>query len=309
MPVAASSTIAVVGATATGKSDLALDLAERLGGEVVNTDSMQVYRGMDIGTAKLDLAERRGIPHHLIDILDIGESASVADFQRLARATIEDCVARGVVPVLVGGSALYMRAVLDRLDFPGTDPVLRRRLESELAELGAAVLYARLGDVDPAAAAAIEPANGRRIVRALEVVELTGGPFLARLPEPSYARPGTVQIGVDIDRPTLDQRIEQRVERMWQDGLVEEVRGLARHGLQGSRTASQALGYRQVLSFLAGEVTEAQAMEQTVVGTRRFARRQDAWFRKDPRVTWVTWDDEGRVTRACEAVGYSRPTR
>ncbi|MGI9157557.1 MAG: tRNA (adenosine(37)-N6)-dimethylallyltransferase MiaA [Marmoricola sp.] len=302
MPGAAPPIVAVVGATAAGKSELALDLAERLGGEVVNTDSMQVYRGMDIGTAKLPNAERRGIPHHLVDILDIARTASVAEFQGLARAAIEDCAGRGVVPVLVGGSALYTRAVLDRLDFPGTDPMLRQRLETELAEAGTAALYARLAVVDPAAAAAIEPANGRRIVRALEVVELTGGPFLARLPEPSYARPGTVQIGVDIDRPTLDRRIALRVGRMWREGLVEEVRALLGHGLRESRTASQALGYRQVLAFLAGDVTEAEAREQTVVGTRRFARRQDAWFRKDARVTWVVWNDERRVDRACEAV-------
>jgi tRNA dimethylallyltransferase len=279
--------VAVVGATAAGKSELALDLAERLHGEVVNTDSMQVYRGMDIGTAKLSVADRRGVPHHLVDVLDVHEEASVAEFQRLARAVVADCRSRGVVPVLVGGSALYTRAVLDVLEFPGTDPDLRRRLEHDLVEQGAAALHARLREVDPEAAGHIEPANGRRIVRALEVVELTGAPFVARLPAPSYHYAEAVQVGVDIDRPTLDERIGRRVDRMWADGLVEEVRALEARGLRESRTASRALGYQQVLAFLAGETTEDEARSRTVTGTRRFVRRQDAWFRKDPRVTWV----------------------
>ena len=279
--------IAVVGATAAGKSELALDLADHLGGEVVNTDSMQLYRGMDIGTAKLPVSERRGIRHHLVDVLDVREEASVAEFQAQARAVVEDCRARGVVPVLVGGSALYTRAVLDRLDFPGTDPVVRRRLEDDLAELGPAALHDRLRGLDPEAAGHIEKANGRRIVRALEVVELTGGPFAARMPPPSYVYPEAVQLGVDIDRTVLDERITRRVDRMWADGLVEEVRRLETLGLRESRTASRALGYQQVLAFLAGEVDEEESRRRTVVGTRRFARRQDAWFRKDPRVRWV----------------------
>ncbi len=295
--------VAVVGATAAGKSELALDLAGHLGGEVVNTDSMQLYRGMDIGTAKLPLSERRGITHHLLDVLDVHEEASVAEFQARARVVVEDCRARGVVPVLVGGSALYTRAVLDRLEFPGTDPEVRRRLEGELEADGAAVLHARLREVDPEAASHIEPANGRRVVRALEVVELTGEPFVARLPRPSYLVPETVQIGVDIDRPALDERIARRVEAMWADGLVEEVRRLERHGLRTSRTASRALGYQQVLAFLAGTTTEDEARERTVTGTRRFVRRQDAWFRKDPRVVWVAHDDQQRVGRALDAIG------
>ncbi|WP_232524934.1 tRNA (adenosine(37)-N6)-dimethylallyltransferase MiaA [Nocardioides mangrovicus] len=285
--------VAVVGATASGKSDLALDLAERLGGEVVNTDAMAIYRGMDIGTAKLPPDQRRGLPHHLLDLLEVHEEASVAVFQRLAREVVDDVRARGRVPVLVGGSALYTRAVVDRLDFPGTDPAVRGRLEAELAEQGAGVLHARLREADPVAAAAIEPGNGRRIVRALEVVELTGS-FRATLPEPVYLHPETVQIGVDIDRPTLDARIERRVEQMWQAGLVEEVRGL----VAPSRTASRALGYAQVLEHLAGQTSEEEAKRRTVVGTRRFARRQDAWFRKDPRVHWVRHDDPDRLGRA-----------
>jgi len=302
MPAAAPPIVAVVGATAAGKSDLALDLAERLGGEVVNTDSMQVYRGMDIGTAKLPVAERRGIPHHLIDILDIGESASVAEFQRIARTAIEDCVGRGVAPVLVGGSALYTRAILDEFDFPGTDPQVRARLDGRLADTGAAAMHQHLASLDAAAAASIAPANGRRIVRALEVIEITGRPYNATLPDYRYHYPHAEQIGVDIDRPTLDERIERRVQAMWHAGLVEEVRALTERGLRDGRTASKALGYQQVLAFLAGEIDEGEARRRTVVGTRRFARRQDAWFRKDPRVRWVP-------SGSSAANAYSRATR
>jgi tRNA dimethylallyltransferase len=287
--------IAVVGATASGKSELALDLARALGGEIVNTDSMQVYRGMDIGTAKLPLVERRGIPHHLLDVLDVTETASVAQFQRLARDVIEDCHRRGVVPVLVGGSALYTRAILDEFEFPGTDPEIRARLQGELDREGSWVLHQRLAGLDPEAAARMLPANGRRVVRALEVIELTGRPYAASLPEHRYHYRGAIQIGVDIDRPTLDVRIEHRVDRMWDQGLVQEVRGLVDAGLRGGLTASRALGYQQVLAFLDGEVTEAEARERTVFATRRFARRQDGWFRKDDRVNWVGYDDPDRL--------------
>jgi len=289
-----------VGATAAGKTGLSLDLAERLGGEIVNTDAMQVYRGMDIGTAKLPVAERRGIPHHLLDLLDVHEPATVAEFQGLARAVVEDCRGRGVTPVLVGGSALYTRAVLDRFEFPGTDPALRARLEAELVEVGSGALHERLRRLDPPAASRIEPANGRRVVRALEVLELTGRPFSASLPEPAYVT-DAVQVGVRIPRPVLDERIEQRVRWMWEAGFVDEVRRLADAGLREGRTASRALGYAQVLAFLAGECTEQEAFDRTVIGTRRFARRQDAWFDKDQRVRWVDWDDPERVRRAIEA--------
>jgi len=293
--------LAVVGSTAAGKTGLSLDLAERVGGEIVNTDAMQVYRGMDIGTAKLPLAERRGIPHHLLDLLDVHEAATVAEFQTLARAVVADCRDRGVTPVLVGGSALYTRAVVDRFEFPGTDPALRARLERELAEVGAAVLHARLTDLDPVAAARIEPRNSRRVVRALEVVTLTGRPFTASLPEPAYFFEGTVQVGVRVPRPVLDERIARRVRAMWDAGLVEEVRRLADSGLRQGRTASRALGYQQVLAFLDGAISEQEAFDRTVVGTRRFARRQQAWFGKDPRVRWVDWDDPSRVQLAIEA--------
>ena len=294
--------LAVVGPTAAGKSDLSLDLAERLGGEVVNTDAMQVYRGMDVGTAKLPEADRRGIPHHLLDVLEVSEPATVAQFQRWAREVIDDCRARGVTPVLVGGSALYTRAILDRFEFPGTDPAVRHQLEQELAETGPVALHRRLVALDAEASARIIPTNGRRVVRALEVIAITGRPFSASLPALTYHYDGAHQVGVDIPRPVLDERIAWRVQRMWGAGFVEEVRRLADHGLREGRTANRALGYRQVLAFLDGELTEDQAKEQTVVGTRRFARRQDSWFRKDPRITWVDWDDPDRADKALVAV-------
>lgn len=294
--------VAVVGATASGKSELALELAERLGGEVVNTDAMQVYRGMDVGTAKLPGAERRGVPHHLLDVLEVTDSASVAEFQRLAREVIQACHRRGVLPVLVGGSALYTRAILDEFEFPGTDPDVRARWDQRLSELGPEALHAELARRDPEAAHQLLSSNGRRVVRALEVGEITGKPFTASLPQMRYHYPRAVQVGVDIDRPTLDARIVARVDRMWRDGLVEEVRALVERGLREGRTANRALGYQQVLAFLAGEITEEEAREQTVNGTRRFARRQDSWFRKDLRIHWVAHDDPARVERALEAV-------
>ncbi|HEU5044432.1 MAG TPA: tRNA (adenosine(37)-N6)-dimethylallyltransferase MiaA [Nocardioidaceae bacterium] len=294
--------VAVVGPTAAGKSELAIALALRLGGEAVNTDSMQLYRGMDIGTAKLSEEEWQGVPHHLLDVLEVTEPATVAEFQGSARGVIEDCRSRGVVPVLVGGSALYVRAVLDRFEFPGTDPVVRTRLEGELAEAGAEVLHRRLAAVDPEAAARIIPTNGRRVVRALEVVEITGRPFSASLPEHEFFFDHTQLVGIDIPRPVLDERIAARVERMWEAGFVEEVRRLAAAGLREGRTAHRALGYRQVLSYLDGEIGEEQAKQDTISATRRFARRQDSWFRKDPRIGWVGWDDPDRVERALEMV-------
>ena len=294
--------VAIVGPTAAGKSDLSLDIAERLGGEVVNTDSMQVYRGMDIGTAKLPVEERRGIPHHLLDLLEVDEPATVAEFQGWARAVIEDCRGRGVTPVLVGGSALYTRAILDRFEFPGTDPAVRYQLEQELAAAGPEAMHRRLTAVDADAAARIIPTNGRRVVRALEVIAITGRPFSATLPELAYFYDDAHQVGVDIPRPVLDERIALRVQRMWDAGFVEEVRRLADRGLREGRTANRALGYQQVLAFLDGEITEDEAREQTIAGTRRFARRQDSWFRKDPRITWVRWDDPDRVDRALDLI-------
>jgi tRNA dimethylallyltransferase len=278
--------IAVVGPTAAGKSRLSLDLAREVGGEVVNADSMQLYCGMDIGTAKLVPAERGGVPHHVLDVWDVRQTASVADYQRIARGAIDGILARGRVPVIVGGSGLYVRAVLDNLNFPGTDPLVRERLEAELADRGPARLHDRLSRLDPAAASAILPGNGRRIVRALEVIELSGRPFAATLPSYESVYPA-VQIGLHVPRERLDERIEERVAGMWQAGFVAEVRQLEAAGLRAGRTASRALGYAQVLRFLAGDWPQERARDETVRATRRFARRQEAWFRRDPRVNWL----------------------
>ncbi|UDY24138.1 tRNA (adenosine(37)-N6)-dimethylallyltransferase MiaA [Nocardioides sp. Kera G14] len=297
--------VAVVGATAAGKTGLSLDLAEALDGEILNTDAMQVYRGMDIGTAKLPVSERRGIPHHLLDLLDLDRKASVADFQALARGLIVDLRARGKAPVLVGGSALYTRAILDRFDFPGTDPAVRERLEAELETGGYQPLLARLQALDPVGAERIEsmtPGNGRRIVRALEVIELTGQPFSARLPINEYVDLHSIQIGVDIDRDTLETRITQRVREMFESGFVEEVEALMARGLLASRTASTAIGYREVAQLLGGVLTREEAIERTIIKTRQFARRQDQWFRKDHRVVWVRFDDPTRVEKALAAI-------
>ena len=278
--------VAVVGPTATGKTALAVALARRLGGEVVNADSMQLYRGMDIGTAKPDAADRDGVPHHLLDVWHVREPASVAAYRRLARAEIDRLRGAGTVPLLVGGSGLYVRAVLDELDFPGTDAAVRARLEAELAAVGAPALHARLARVDPQAAAAVLPSNGRRIVRALEVVELTGGPFRASLPEPRPHYPAVV-VGLDREAADLDGRVAARVARMWARGFVDEVAALADDGLREGPTASRALGYAQVLAQLDGTLTAAEARERTVTATRRFVRRQRSWFRRDAATTWL----------------------
>ncbi len=285
--------IAVVGPTAAGKSDLGVFLAQQLDGEVVNADSMQLYRGMDIGTAKLTLGERGGVPHRLLDIWDVTVAASVAEYQKLARAEIDRLLAEGRTPVLVGGSGLYVRGAIDALEFPGTDPAVRARLEEELGLHGPGALHARLAAADPAAGAAILPGNGRRIVRALEVIEITGRPFTANLPGHDAVY-DTVQIGVDVERPELDERIALRVDRMWEAGLVDEVRALEAQGLREGRTASRALGYQQILTALAGECTEQEARDETVRATKRFARRQDSWFRRDPRVHWLSGAAEHR---------------
>ncbi|MER7248751.1 tRNA (adenosine(37)-N6)-dimethylallyltransferase MiaA [Kribbella sp. NPDC000426] len=294
--------VAVVGPTAAGKSDLAVALSERLDGEVVNADAMQVYRGMDIGTAKISTAERAGIPHHLLDILDVTETATVAEFQQLARAAIDDCIGRYRTPILAGGSALYIRAILDDFVFPGTDPVVRARLEAELEAHGSGVLHSRLQAIDPKAAEQILPSNGRRIVRALEVVEITGGPYVATLPEHRYVYPGAIQLGLDVPRPELDARIDLRVDRMFDAGFVAEVRGLLDKGLIEGRTANRALGYSQVIALLNGEIDETQARERTAQATRRFARRQDSWFRKDQRITWLPYDAPDLVEKAIRVI-------
>lgn len=291
--------VAVVGPTGSGKSALGVELALRLGGEVVNADSMQFYRGMDIGTAKVTAAEMRGVPHHLLDVLDVTEEASVADFQRGARARFAEIRSRGRVPVLVGGSGLYVRAALDVLELPGTDPAVRGRLKRELAERGPGALRDRLRQVDPGSAARLH--DDRRVVRALEVWELTGRPFTAFMPRREYVGP-TVQIGLDGDRAALHARLARRVGTMVEAGLEEEVRELAGRGLREGRTASRALGYAQFLDAVDGRATVAEAAESTVVATRQFARRQLTWFRGDPRVHWLDPAEPGLVDRAAGIV-------
>ncbi|MEV0060336.1 tRNA (adenosine(37)-N6)-dimethylallyltransferase MiaA [Nocardia sp. NPDC050718] len=283
--------IAVVGPTATGKSDLALDLAERLDGEIVNIDAMQLYRGMDVGTAKLPPDQRRGIPHHLLDVLDVTETATVAAYQSAASAVVADITARGRTPVIVGGSMMYVQALLDQWDFPATDPAVRARWETLLAEGGVVAVHAALRAADPVAAATILPTDGRRMVRALEVVELTGQPFAASAPTIGTPRWDTVILGVDRETAALDARIEARTALMFDTGLVEEVRGLLEVGLRAGQTARRAIGYAQVLAHLDGEYDLAHARERTLIGTRRYVRRQRSWFRRDPRVAWVDGAD------------------
>jgi tRNA dimethylallyltransferase len=295
---AMSRVVAVVGATATGKSGLAVDLALSLGGEVINTDSMQLYRGMDIGTAKLTDEQRRGVPHHLLDVWDVTTTANVAEYQRLARHAVDGLLARGVTPVLAGGSGLYVRAVIDPLDFPGTDPAIRAQLEAELEEAGSQAMHDRLGAADHAAAVAIHPANGRKIVRALEVMAITGRAFTAALPGYDSASVGSydvVQVGIDPPRQDLAHRIGHRVAQMFDGGLVDEVRGLERLGLRRGVTASRALGYQQVLRMIDGELSEEQARALTAQATRRFAGRQRGWFGRDPRISWLPEGDPAAV--------------
>ncbi len=293
--------VAVVGPTATGKSDLAIGLAQRLGGEVVNADAMQLYRGMDVGTAKLPVAQRAGVPHHLLDVLDVTDEASVAAYQRDVRACLDDVAARGLVPVLVGGSGLYVRAALDHLEIPPTDPLVRARLEQQAVDEGAPTLHQRLRALDPASAERIAPRNVRRVVRALEVVELTGRPFSATLPQPRYLRP-TLQLGLRAPRAMLDARIEARVRRMWDDGLPAEVERLAAAGLRAGRTASRAVGYAQALAELDGELTRRRAQDETARLTRRLSRRQESWFGRDERIAWLSADTEHLVEQALDVV-------
>ena len=283
--------ICLIGPTATGKSVLAVDLALALTAhgqpaEIVNADAMLVYRGMDIGTAKPSLAERRGIPHHVIDIMEVSQPASVALFQGLARAAITDIRSRGHQPILVGGSALYLHAIVDQVDFPPTDLAVRSRLEADLAAVGPVRLHQRLAEAAPEVAAQIDPANSRRVVRALEALELRGD-FSPVLPQWRYALDPVIQLGLDIARPVMDQRIADRVERMWQGGLVAEVEDLIGRGLREGKTASRAIGYRQVLDYLDGRLDRRQAQELTVVRTRQFSRKQLSWWRRDQRIAWL----------------------
>ncbi len=286
--------IAVVGPTAVGKSAAGIAIAQAVGGEVVNADSMQLYRGMDVGTAKLTTAEQQGVPHHLLDVLDVRETSTVAGYQAMARRTIDELIARGVTPVLVGGSGLYVQATVDDLTFPATDADVRAALEAELDEVGPGALHARLVEADPEAAAKIHPSNGRRTVRALEVIALTGEPYSASGPGMTAYRAhyDATMVGLDLDTDSLDARIEHRVDHMWEQGLVDEVRRLEADGLREGVTASRALGYAQVLAHLSGEYDERTARDRTVQATRRFVRRQRSWFRRDQRITWVAPGDD-----------------
>ncbi|MGO4453983.1 tRNA (adenosine(37)-N6)-dimethylallyltransferase MiaA [Arthrobacter sp. RAF14] len=291
--------LAVVGATGTGKSELGLRLAERLGGEIINADAMQFYRGMDIGTAKLSVAEREGVPHHLLDVLDVVEEASVSDFQTQARALIEEIRGRGAVPILVGGSGLYVRAALDVLEFPGTDPELRAALEAEAATRGLAPLRERLRAVDPVSAERLQ--DERRVIRALEVHQLTGRPFSSFMPTREYAQPA-LQLGLEADREVLKERLALRVHRMVDQGLEDEVRALDAHDLRQGRTAGRAIGYAQFLAAQDGILSVAEAIEDTIVATRKFARRQLTWFRADPRIHWLDWTAPDLVDQALRRV-------
>ncbi|WP_309107192.1 tRNA (adenosine(37)-N6)-dimethylallyltransferase MiaA [Arthrobacter sp.] len=287
--------IAVVGPTGSGKSDLAVGLALELDGEVINADSMQFYRGMDIGTAKISVEERRGVPHHLLDTLDVTEEASVSDFQQQARSVINAIHRRGKRAILAGGSGLYLRAALDVLEFPGTDPGIRRRLENEAASQGEAGLRFRLERLDPVSAARL--GDTRRVIRALEVYELTGRPFSSYMPKREYVQPA-VQIGLEVDRETLRARLAQRVHRMVESGLLEEVSRLESRGLRQGKTASRALGYAQFLKVLDGVSDISEAAEETILATRQFARRQLTWFRADPRIAWLDWQDPALLEKA-----------
>ena len=281
-------TIIICGATATGKSDLAVALAQEIGGEIVNADSMQVYEGMDIGTAKLTVEERKGITHHLLDVLTVRQDSTVAWYQEIARKTIDEIHQRGQNAIIVGGTGLYIKAIVDDLNFPDTDPVIRSRLELEAIEEGSAVLFARLEKLDPAAALAIDRANTRRIIRALEVIEITGQPFTANLPREASSRyPHALHFGLSQDRESLDVRVSTRVDAMWESGLVEEVEGLALTGLREGVTAQKALGYAQVLQMMDGLLTSDQAREETKRVTRQYIRRQDTWFSRDGRIHWL----------------------
>lgn len=283
------SLVIICGATATGKSDAAISLAQEINAEIINADSMQLYRGMDIGTAKLTLEERKNIPHHLLDVLDVKEDASVAWYQTRARAVIEEVEAAGKNVIVVGGTGLYIKAILDELNFPDTDPEVRASLNKLAEHIGERAMHERLQKLDPAAALAIDSQNLRRVIRALEVIEITGKPFTANLPRKESTRyPDAHQFGLVMDREKLDERISQRVDLMWERGLVHETDRLAEQGIREGRTAQLALGYAQILKFRDGLISEAQAKEDTKRATRQYARRQETWFSRDERIQWIS---------------------
>lgn len=281
--------IVICGATATGKSDLSISLAQKIDAEIINADSMQLYKGMDIGTAKISTEEQQGIPHHMLDLLEVNQDANVAWYQDKARSVISDIHARGKDAIIVGGTGLYIKAILDELNFPDTDPVVRAELELEFATKGIAPLFERLEKLDPAAALAIDKANSRRVIRALEVIKITGKPFTANLPREESSRyPYAKQFGLVMDRDSLSERISLRVDRMWEKGFVQEVEKLLTAGIMQGTTAQRALGYAQVIAQIEGKVTQEEAQEETKRATRQYARRQETWFSRDERITWIS---------------------
>ena len=299
--------IAVVGPTGTGKSDLALDIAERIiarGGQsqIVNCDSMQFYRGMNIGTAKLEISERRGIEHHLIDWLEIRDESTAAEYQVAARPVIDKLQAQGVTPVVVGGSMLYAAALLNTFEFPARDESLRADLEADLIEHGSNELHRRLASLDPSAASRIDPLNGRRVVRALEIVTITGEPFAAALPDQTESWQPVLEIGLNSERSHLVARLEDRARNMWKRGLLAEVESLVPLGIREGKTSSRAIGYAQALEQLDGKISEQDAISQTAQLTSRYARRQMSWFRRDERINWLDYQDPQLKQRAFDLV-------
>jgi tRNA dimethylallyltransferase len=294
--------IIICGATATGKSSLAINLALEIGGEIINADSMQLYRGMNIGTAKVSLEERRGVPHHLLDILDVSQSASVASYQELARSKISEIWNTGKPAIVVGGTGLYIKSIIDEMDFPDTDPAIRARLEADAEQFGAASMFLRLQESDPEAAAAIDSANMRRVIRALEVIEATGKPYSANLPEDVSARyPEAIHIGLEVSRDSLAPRIQARVDHMWEQGFVSEVENLIKQGLLEGATAQKAIGYSQIIALLNGEIDQSSARESTVTATRQYVRRQETWFKRDRRITWLG-EDQPHLQKVLERI-------
>ena len=289
--------VVIGGATATGKSDLAVNLAQRIGGEIINADSMQLYRGMDIGTAKISLEERRGVPHHLLDLVDVSTDVNVAWYQERARAKVDELLTAGIPVIVVGGTGFYIKAILDDLNFPDTDPLVREKLNMEAEKIGGDALHRRLAILDPAAAAAIPRENVRRVIRALEVIEITGKPFTANLPREGSTRyPQAIQFGLTMERDLLDARVDTRVDRMFELGLVSEVDALIAEGLLEGKTARAALGYAQVISMRAGELSLPEAISQTKLATRQYIRRQETWFRRDQRITWLDENSDRLAT-------------
>jgi tRNA dimethylallyltransferase len=284
-----SKLVIISGATATGKSELAIEVAKEIGAEIISADSMQLYKGMDIGTAKLTMAERQGITHHLLDLVDVKTDVTVSWYQELARAKIDELRGAGNSVVVVGGTGLYIKAILDDLNFPETDPEVRMKLNQEAEKIGGDAMHQKLAKLDPAASLAIPKENVRRVIRALEVIEITGKPFTAILPrEDSTKYPDAMQFGLAMDRESLDIRIDNRVAKMWEAGFVDEVEELINQGILEGKTAQAAIGYAQIIRMKHGSMSQEEAIEDTARATRQYARRQETWFSRDLRITWLS---------------------